>query len=208
MIAKIFVSRDLEKRRGILLDQLAEKGLKIEHPDVLFIEEGTKMGIEQARVIKDFFTLRPYMASGKAVVVEELASITPDSQNALLKVLEEPPESAIILLGASTTNQLLPTVLSRCELVLLDTDSMAETEYPDVKQLMGLDIVGRFQFIEKVDDKNKLLSELIHFGHSHFERDHKNLQFAKKVLEAEAWKRANVNVRGILEYLMLTLPKM
>ena len=207
MIAKIFVSPSADLRILELTKELELAELKREHPDVLYISSDQKLGIEQARGIKDFFSLKPYQAKGRAVVVEDLSTITVDSQNALLKILEEPPAEAIILFGTTSTNQLLPTVLSRCQVILLDPEGNPKSDFPEIKKLLALDTIERFRVIEKTDDKNQLLKDLLHFTKQEFERNHTKVDEAKKLLAAESWQRSNVNVRGILEYLMLVLPK-
>lgn len=208
MIAQIFVSKSLETRQQTLLTELSKHGLKREHPDVFYIDSEQKMGIEQARAIKDFFAFKPHQAKGKAVVVEELGNVTVDSQNALLKTLEEPPVEAIILFGSSSVNHLLPTVLSRCQVIIVNSDGTKEHEKKLAQKLLTHELVGRFQMIEKSEDKNALLAEIVQYYADLFEKDHTKLPFAKEILLAESWQKSNVNVRGILEYLALVLPKM
>ena len=55
---------------------------------------------------------------GKVFVVREIHLAKPDAQNALLKTLEEPPEGTVLILLADQLEGLLPTVLSRCQMVM------------------------------------------------------------------------------------------
>ena len=51
------------------------------------------------------------------VIIEDAQLLTPEAQNALLKVLEEPPANTYIIMGTDTKDSLLPTILSRCQII-------------------------------------------------------------------------------------------
>lgn len=88
------------------------------HPDyfVLEIPEDKKtIGVELVReqIIKEAY-VRPFHAGRKVFIIENSEALTTEAQNALLKILEEPPLYAVFLLLSPSTDQLLQTVLSRC----------------------------------------------------------------------------------------------
>src|SRR5437867_2543459 len=122
MIPKLFISPSIDTRVGeiqkILASNLGGGNLK-NHPDVLYFQAESKLGIEQSRAIKEHFSMKPYQAKGRVLAIEDAGSLTPDAQNALLKTFEEAPEKALIILGAKSEHDLLPTVLSRCHIVIL-----------------------------------------------------------------------------------------
>lgn len=207
MIAKVFVSTDLTIRVQHLEKVLQEFELKQDHPDVLYIQAEEKLGVEQARRIKEHFLLKPYQAKGRGVVVEDLSNITPDAQNALLKVIEEPPEEAILLFGTTSTHHLLPTFLSRCQIIEFGNTTDHITTFPDIEKLLTQDTAERFKLVEKTDDKDALLSQLLRYVEQELIKKPEYVHFAKIVLEMERFQKAHVNVRGILEYLMLILPQ-
>ncbi len=60
---------------------------------------------------------RPKMSKRSVFVVDEAQKLNIASQNALLKVLEEPPKHCFIILLCSRTERLLPTTLSRCQVI-------------------------------------------------------------------------------------------
>jgi len=59
--------------------------------------------------------MKPYEAETRVVTISEAQNLNLEAGNALLKVLEEPPEHTIIILTALNTANLLPTVVSRCQ---------------------------------------------------------------------------------------------
>lgn len=72
------------------------------------------IGIEQVRALTQVLTLRPYTAAGtRIVIIDEAQQLTPEAQNALLKLIEEPPPATRIILVAQALEALLPTVRSR-----------------------------------------------------------------------------------------------
>lgn len=207
MIAKVFVIPDLKTRVAVLREELGKEDLTYDDPDVLYIDSEQKMGIEQSRNIKDFFQMRPFRAKGKAVVVEDISGITPEAQNALLKLLEEPPESAIILLGTPVTHHLLPTVLSRVQIVNASSTREEVIEDPIIEKILTSNIEERFKIVEKTTDKKKLLHHILKYSGKRIARDPSFHKIAKDILRGEEWAQANVNVRGILEHIMLVIPK-
>src|SRR6185437_9430791 len=67
-------------------------------------------------------------SANKLIVIEDAQLLTPEAQNALLKVLEEPPANTFIILGAETKESLLPTILSRCQIVQVEEESKELSE--------------------------------------------------------------------------------
>ena len=214
MIAKVFVIPDSKKRISVLQEELKKLKLKVAHPDVLYIDSEQKTGIEQSRNIKDFFQLKPFQAKGRAVVVEDISGITPEAQNALLKLLEEPPLEAIILLGTPYIHHLLPTVLSRVQVVHDEVESQDEEilkrvqdDVNVVEKILTANTEERFKIVEKTTDKKSLLQNILKYTEKRIARDPSFYPIAKDILRAEEWGNANVNMRGVLEYLMLVIPK-
>jgi len=82
-------------------------------------EDGKAISIESVRRLEKFLALKvprdnPF---NRAVIVEDADLLTHEAQNALLKTLEEPPQSTIIILTASHQESLLPTIISRVQAI-------------------------------------------------------------------------------------------
>ena len=93
------------------------------HPDfarVAPLEEGKALVIDQVRELGDYFALRPHYGTAKIAILEAADSMNRPAANALLKLLEEPPLGALIMLVADRPSQLLPTIRSRCQQFALD----------------------------------------------------------------------------------------
>ena len=89
------------------------------HPDFMYLTPEISIGIDQVRKIKHFVGLRPYSEIYKVAYIEEAQNLTIEAQNVFLKTLEEPPERTIIILTAPSIDSLLPTIISRCQIIYL-----------------------------------------------------------------------------------------
>lgn len=85
------------------------------HADVLSIDsKGKTIKIDEVREIPSVVANKSYEGGIKAVVIGNAHLLTVQAQNALLKVLEEPPPDTVMLLGVQNSKNILPTILSRC----------------------------------------------------------------------------------------------
>ncbi|MBM3250023.1 MAG: DNA polymerase III subunit delta' [Candidatus Omnitrophica bacterium] len=90
------------------------------HPDVQVIEtleNETEIKIEYIRQLKSRICLRPYEGKKKVFIINDAHKLNPESSNALLKVLEEPPKDSLIILVTDKPALLFKTIISRCKTV-------------------------------------------------------------------------------------------
>lgn len=88
------------------------------HADIGHVEpDGRFIKVGAIREMEHGLRLRPLEGPHKAVIVKDADRMTIEAQNALLKTLEEPPGSALLILVSARPRALLPTVLSRCQRV-------------------------------------------------------------------------------------------
>lgn len=86
------------------------------HPDVHWIEpDGGSVRIEQVRSLQAALALKAFEGAMKVAVIDGGDHMTPEAQNCLLKLLEEPPGDTVIAVIAESTAALLPTIRSRCQ---------------------------------------------------------------------------------------------
>ena len=97
------------------------------HPDLLMVApevsgkhvRAAKVKIEPVRRLIYDLTLKPVEAQRRVACLVNFGAANDEAQNALLKTLEEPPGSAVMLVTAERAEDLLPTIVSRCEGVAL-----------------------------------------------------------------------------------------
>jgi len=87
------------------------------HADVLVLEPGDSgsIKVDQVREAIDRAGYRPFEGRRRVVIVEEADAVQADTQNVLLKTLEEPPPASVFVLITARPDMLLPTVRSRCQ---------------------------------------------------------------------------------------------
>jgi DNA polymerase-3 subunit delta' len=92
------------------------KQVKIREPYAIAgFDRAVNISVEQIRSLQREIFLRPFQAKRKVVIIAQAEKMHNSSANSLLKTLEEPPADACLILTSSDFNQLLPTVVSRCQ---------------------------------------------------------------------------------------------
>ncbi len=105
--------------------------------DILYYPKGAKFTIDESRQIVSDSLVLPYEGEKKIFVIFNFEQATPQSQNALLKVLEEPTSSNIFLIFANSEATVLQTIRSRSKKILekkLDRSAVEQyliEKYPD-----------------------------------------------------------------------------
>ena len=90
------------------------------HPDLHLVEpEGNALKIDQVRMLQHDLALSPVEGRHRVAILEGMEKATAEASNALLKTLEEPPPSVVLILIAPEPEALLPTIVSRCQPIAL-----------------------------------------------------------------------------------------
>lgn len=105
------------------------------HPGLLLLQRGinqntgklmTVLGVDEIRKLAGFFGMTSGAGGWRIAIVDTADDMNDNAANALLKMLEEPPSRAMLMLLSNTPGRLLPTIRSRCQrLVLRPLDDAA-----------------------------------------------------------------------------------
>ncbi|PIE58846.1 MAG: DNA polymerase III subunit delta' [Desulfobulbus propionicus] len=88
------------------------------HPDFLRVQpEGPSIKISRVRDLKQELTFAPFAGGYRVILVEDVHTMRREAGNSLLKILEEPPAQTLFLLLSVSLETVLPTILSRCQLI-------------------------------------------------------------------------------------------
>ena len=111
------------------------------HPDVRIIDSAfqarlldedikkqKKLKIDTVREFSKYAYKKPLLSEHKVLIVNDADTLTRESQNAMLKLLEEPPKNTFFILISSQKNAFLPTVLSRCHTIEFGPLSIEDVE--------------------------------------------------------------------------------
>jgi DNA polymerase-3 subunit delta' len=99
--------------------------------DVSFLRRASgkaTIGVDEVRAFREDMFLSATEADKKIYIIEEADKLTPNAQNALLKVLEEPPTDLIIMLICESADDVLTTIKSRAQTVSMQRFEPTEIE--------------------------------------------------------------------------------
>ena len=192
-------------------DSLCKKE-KIDKIDISIIESEKAVGIAQVRDFQKKIYLKPYKSEKKAVVLNAQNGLTTEAQNALLKVLEEPPVNTIIIILAGSIESILPTIISRCKIFSLDGKNKTDFELYK-KIILSVNEKGTGERLKLAETYSKDKETALQFlegmilASESLLRENPQLLEAAKLLQKtySVVKNTNANLRLTMEHLLLNL---
>lgn len=181
-------------------------------PDFLQIQpDGNSIKIEQIRELQKRIQEKPIISSRKVYIIDDADLMTQESQNCLLKTLEEPPAFSTIILIGSNENAFLPTIKSRCMILhfqkIEDEEMRAylanQLGLTNVSQTMLDTYQGSIGKAINLKDKQE---EYLALENMLYDLNKKDLIDILK--EAEPLYKAKEEINEILDYLNIILLKM
>lgn len=144
---------------------------KMQYPDLTVLQaeqEGGTLKVEQIRAIQHGLSLKPYQGNYRVAILQRFQEANPSAANALLKTLEEAPQHVILILIADNPDQLLPTIVSRCEGLRLRSLSVERVQEflqsrdvdPEKARLLAHISAGRPGYaLRLLDDDDNMLEQ-------------------------------------------------
>lgn len=191
------------------------------NPDFLFFDEKS-IKISQIRELKKKLALKPYYTHSRVALISDADHLTIPAQNALLKTLEEPPGSTIIILSVANQTLLLPTIVSRCQVIFLSNpkEVLVETDPAKtdlINSLLSSSPGQRLLISEKYSQNRDQVSDFCQTQLLAFRKilltgkisQLTPLQIVKilhQIQHSLHLLKANVNHRLVLENLLLSYP--
>lgn len=123
--ARYLMGRDRDRDYGLMGISPDDPDAKLiaaqSHPDLLVLEREEKDGktrknimVDAVREVGEFFSKAPSRSPYRVCIVDAVDDLNINSANALLKILEEPPERGVLFLVSHSPGKLLATIRSRC----------------------------------------------------------------------------------------------
>ena len=133
------------------------------NPDFsIIVPDGKSIKIEQIRDLHARILEKPISSNKKVYIIDDADTMTEESQNCLLKTLEEPPEYAMIILIASNENRMLQTIKSRC--VIIRFEDLTNEEISQILHTNDQDIIrlceGSVAKAETISEKREMFAQL------------------------------------------------
>jgi len=132
------------------------------NPDVKIIgleKKKTKIAIEEIRKAKEWAYIKPYQQDKKILIIENGEKLSTEAQNSMLKTLEEPPTYLLIFIITNSTDSLLDTVKSRCNIIKKENKTQAENNFDlTLNSIYNKELAESLDAIEKLvgDDDSRL----------------------------------------------------
>ena len=98
------------------------------HPDIIEINAANETHVEDIRDLIERSRLAPMQGKHKVYIIDEVHQLSSAASSALLKTLEEPPENVIFILATTDPQKLLPTIISRINLINFNNISNEEVK--------------------------------------------------------------------------------
>ncbi|MGH7245411.1 MAG: hypothetical protein ACREGI_00575 [Candidatus Levyibacteriota bacterium] len=218
----ILVAKNAEKKDAYITS-FCEKE-HISKFDQTVINTDDSVGIELVRIMQKSIHLKPFQGEKKIVIIANAQTLTIQAQNALLKILEEPPLSTYIFLLTTTLENFLPTILSRCNIISLEEEKKEFDKKQLLTEFLALKhapIGEKLQKAEKLAEKKEALSvwfeemilslrnEMLACTKKKDIDEISSVDFAHAINKYQKayqiLKQTNVNPRFLLENLFLSL---
>jgi hypothetical protein len=222
----LIISRDKIKRNAFIKAFSTKEN--INQFDITIIERDTttktapqSIGIELIKTMQKKLFLQPLKSTRKLIIIEEAHLLTTEAQNALLKVLEEPPKHTCIMLSTETKESLLPTIISRCHIVVLETEKTKLTKKElltittFIEQLPILTIGDKLKYAEQIgkekEKARKWIENLLIVLHEELLKNPTRQKSETVRLFQKLYitlKTTNVNPRFTIEETLISLTNM
>ncbi len=130
----------------------------------LHIVPETSIGIDNVRNIQSFLSKKPIRGKKNIAILHDAHLLTHPAQQAILKTLEEPPGNSEIYLVTTQPDTLLPTILSRCQLIqtMVVIPSEVEGSLSLIKKLLSAGSVSeRIELLDTANFDRKSFSDFL-----------------------------------------------
>lgn len=173
------------------------------HPDVQILSYAL-LSIEEARTLKEWAYQRPVLAEKRHFIIA-CDEILHASQNALLKLFEEPPQTSIFSIVMAQEDKILPTLRSRLEIIRLGLPKTAGV----AEAFLKLPLSKRLEEVAaRVKAKDTPWQREVLGGLEHIFHTRKEQVILKAITEVESMIGAQgSSPKMLLEHLSLTLPR-
>lgn len=213
----LLIGPDPQQQQDYILD-FCEKEQIGKFDQTQCTTEESSFGIQNVRDMQKVAMRKPLRGNKKALIIPQAELLTPDAQNALLKLLEEPPLGTFLFLCAPTDTSFLSTVVSRCKVVALGTKNAAseemKAEFEEILQKIEQGSLGNTLALAetlagKKGDLQDILSGLLEVGRETLLKDPTDIRLAQvlKTLQqaSHVLYTTNVAPRMVLEHALLTI---
>lgn len=205
----LFISNDatiIDQQIAQISQELNNK-INPNNPDIFIINQSTGWAIELIRQIRHFLSQKPFNHPNKIIIIYQADNLNVESQNALLKTLEEPGNNHYLILTTSKPSKLLPTITSRCQIIKLKNNLDSNNNSPiSITHQIKTDLLtsetiskDKTQVLPYLENQLKLQQKLLIKNPTK-----SNSLLIQKIIKAIQMINTNVDPRSALDFLFLS----
>ena len=182
--------------------------IKPNNPDIFIVDQNTGWTIELTRTIKSWLSQKPFNHQNKIVIIYQIEQFNTESQNALLKSIEEPGENNYFILTTNKPSKIISTIMSRCQIIKIkndfsfDKDSKPLTFGNQIKiNLLQSDSISKNkqEVLPFLENQLNIYQQIVIKNPAK-----QNSQIIQKILKSIQMIDANVDPRSALDFLFLS----
>ena len=196
------------------IDDLKEKSMSstLDTMNIDVEPKKASIGISQMLKLKQWMNIKPYTGENKIALIHNAHLLTIIAQNSILKLLEEPQNDTTIILVCNNYQTLLPTIISRCQVIV--DDAKENIEQASINEFMAMGSIEKFDFLEKLEKgenkhfaiENFLKMLLNYFREQLLEKKDKSIIEKLNIIsECKKMIEAKVPAKNVLDNLLIQL---
>jgi len=171
------------------------------------------IGIKKMSELKKWSSIKPFNSKNKIAFIHHAHLLTPEAQNSILKLLEEPSQDTYVVLTTINHHLLLPTILSRCQ-IIIDNSVEKNSDLKNITEFLSLPLMKKFTYLElleKETDKKTAIDKFLELLLKYFREkllSTKDTTLIKKltlISQAKKMINAKVSSKNALENLIIQL---
>lgn len=188
-------------------------------PDTIILQAPTNIGIEEVRNLRHQLSLKSYGQPPKIAIIDQAQNLTWEAQAALGKLLEEPPGETVIILASPNQELVLPTIVSRCQIIILPTEteiSLTKEEMKkfqaELEEILKCSAGERIKFVQNLKSREEAEKfcqiQLFLWREVLLKKPTPEIsKIIRQIQKTQKYLAANVNYRLAIENLLLFYPE-
>jgi DNA polymerase III delta prime subunit len=154
--------------------------------------------VNDLKELKDFTKLQ--LTEETAIIIQDFDEATEETQNAFLKLLEEPQKKLSFIITAKNIDNVLPTIVSRCEVIEIQSSKLefSEDDKEKYNNFMDSKVGNKLSIISKInkrEDGINFIKNLIFIAHESLKENPSLILFLENATKTLKALEANGNVQ-------------
>jgi DNA polymerase III delta prime subunit len=120
------------------------------------------------------------------IVCQNIHEAGEEALNAFLKNLEEPQENIYFALTTPSIKKVIPTIISRCQIIKITNDELSTTNFDEIKKFLKLSTGEKLSYVDKIKERGKAIEfaeNMVNFLHGRLHKNDVKYEELSKIIE-------------------------